>query len=63
MGIKLLKLIKVAEICHGKKAVTEALNITTDDIKFNKISLNKTTGPREFMDIFERSLNLCLKYS
>ena len=37
MGIKLLKLIKVAEICHGKKAVTEALNITTYDIKFNKL--------------------------
>ena len=30
-----LKLIKVAEICHGKKVVDEALKITTQDIDKN----------------------------
>lgn len=56
-----LKLIKVAEICHGKKIVDKALNITTQDIKYNRVNYNKTTGPKEFMSIFKRSLNLCLR--
>lgn len=61
--MNLFKFIKNTEVRYGKKIVTDALNITTEDIKFNKIGFNKITGPREFMDIFERSLNLCLKYS
>ena len=56
-----LKLIKVAEICHGKKIVDEALNITTQDIKYNRVNYNKTTSPKECMSIFKRSLNLCLR--
>ena len=58
-----LKLIKIAEICHGRQAIKDALEMTTQDIKFNNIKFNKITRNKEFMDIFERSLNLCLKYS
>ena len=36
-----LKLIKIAEICHGRQAVKDALEMTTQDIKFNNIKFNK----------------------
>lgn len=59
--MNLFKFIKNTEACYGKKIVDEALNITTQDIKYNRVNYNKTTGPKEFMSIFKRSLNLCLR--
>jgi hypothetical protein len=52
--------LKLAEKKYGKKFVLSALDITFDDIKFNRVGFNKITKPVEFKKIFNRSLKLCL---
>lgn len=47
----------------GKEGfLKEAMEMTTEDIKANRIAFNKKTSAHEFMTIFFRSLNLCARY-
>lgn len=61
MTSKNLKFIKLAEKLYGKKAVSNALDAVTQDIKFNRINFNKKTYSKEFMNIFYASLRICLE--
>lgn len=42
----------------SKEEFKEVLNIATVDIKFNRVSFNKCTSPKEFILICNRSLNM-----
>ena len=46
----------------GKAALDKAMEVTTDYIKTNRIALGKKTSTREFMTIFDRSLNSGTSY-
>lgn len=61
MTSKNLKFIKLAEKLYGKKAVSNALEVTTEDIKFNRVGFGKLTNARDFMKIFYCSLKICLR--
>ena len=61
MPSKNLKFIKLAEKLYGKKAVSNALDAVTQDIKFNRIGFGKLTNAKDFMNIFYASLRICLE--
>lgn len=58
MGNDELICIKNAEILHGKETVKTALEITFEDIKFNRVGFGKLTTRKYFMDIFFKSLTV-----
>lgn len=61
MGLAELQCFKQVEILHGKKVLNMALDMTGDDIKANRVAFNKKTNVKEFMRIFFRSVNVCLR--
>ena len=61
MTSKNLKYINLAKNLYGKEIVNNALNITTEDIKFNRLGFRKLTSARDFMKIFYCSLKICLR--
>ena len=61
MGIAELQAFKQVEILHSKNILNMALDITEKDIKANRVAFNKKTSSKEFMAIFYRSLDLCLR--
>ena len=58
----LFKFLKSVEKKYGKSVVSRALEITTQDIKFNRIGFGKVTKSVDFIRIFNRSLSLCIRY-
>lgn len=61
MGIAEIQAFKQVILLHGKKVLNVALDITEKDIKANRVAFNKRTSSKEFMAIFYRSLDLCLR--
>lgn len=61
MGNDELKFFKRVETEHGKQALKEAMDMTTQDIKFNQIGFGKVTGKHEFMGVFCRCLNIVVR--
>ena len=57
----IFKFLKAVEKKYGKSVVSQALDVTTQDIKFNRIGFGKLTNPVDFIKIFNRSLKLCLR--
>lgn len=55
------RFLKVVEKKYGKSVLDQALDVTTQDIKFNRIGFGKLTKPVDFIKIFNRSLKVCLK--
>ena len=61
MGNNEILCFKNAIRLHGRLIVKTALDMTTQDIKFNRIGFNKRTSKSEFMKIFFRSLDLAVR--
>lgn len=61
MGNKELVQFKSVALQFGDKILKDALDITSKDIQFNRVSFGKRTSSNEFMKIFFRSLSLCLR--
>lgn len=61
MGNDELYLLKYTKENCGKKLFSAALQMTTDDIKFNRIGFGKKTNSKEFMTIFFRSIDICAR--
>ena len=61
MGKKEILMFKEVEQAYGHHVLKNALQMTTDDIRFNKIVFGKRTSSRDFMDVFFKSLRLCIK--
>ena len=61
MTSKNLKYINLAKKLYGKEIVNNALEVTTEDIKFNRVGFGKLTNARDFMKIFYCSLKICLR--
>ncbi|MGL4569581.1 MAG: hypothetical protein ACRCVJ_00780 [Clostridium sp.] len=60
MAYKILRAFK-EEVSEENFKV--ALEMTTDDIKFNRINFGKVTGPEEFLNIFTRCLSAISRVS
>ncbi|MCR6516288.1 MAG: hypothetical protein ACRC1T_11785 [Clostridium chrysemydis] len=58
----LLKYLDKLKQTTTKEEFEIILKITEEDIKFNKIKFNKCTGPKEFLLICNRSMNLVKRY-
>ena len=61
MGIAEIQAFKEVIKKRGKDTFNRALDITEKDIKDNRVAFNKRTSSKEFMTIFYRSLDLCLR--
>lgn len=46
---------------YGSKVLKRVMEMTTADIKANRISFSKRTSSKDFMDIFHMSLNTYLR--
>lgn len=62
MGNDELYLLNDTKKRCGEKIFKDALQMTTDDIKFNRIGFKKRTSNKEFMTIFFRSVDICARY-
>ena len=58
----LFKFLKSVEKKYGKEVLGQALEVTSQDIKFNRIGFGKVTKSVDFIKIFNRSLSLCVRY-
>lgn len=55
------KFLKAVEKKYGKSLMVQALDVTTQDIKFNRVGFGKLTNSVDFIKIFNRSLKLCIR--
>lgn len=62
MGNDELYLLNDTKQNCGETIFKDALQMTTDDIKFNRIGFGKKTNSKEFMTIFFRSVDICSRY-
>lgn len=61
MKMNELLIFKMVEDSFGRNFLKEVFKITTDDIKANNIGLGKKTNARTFMQVFFKSLKLCVE--
>lgn len=47
-----IKNLDVAKALYGRDIFEKAMKDTDDDIKLNRISFNKTTSAKQYMEIF-----------
>lgn len=58
MNFNVFEVFKLVECKYGKQVLKDIVEMTEDDIKFNRVAFGKRTSSIEYMKIFKRSLNI-----
>lgn len=61
MGNSEMKVFEHIKSKHGDEVFKAAMDITSKDVIANNVNLGKRTSSKQFMSVFFRSLNLCLR--
>lgn len=61
MGNDELYLFNMVKEDLGEEVLKQAMEMTTQDIKFNRVGFGKKTSTKQFMNIFFSSVDICLR--